>query len=172
MGKNIIEYPREFALANGDYVLGTNGDAHYKAHTFKELWEMTGCMPFDSFGLDNTEYNWNTNITKIDTMSYLDRLKQNLENDIQHHERKIEYVKENLEKLESMEHLTNDKLYQFMQSFEIIKLGGVIAITVPDNYLISSDQEEILKRYVLDTNKKDEYSSSNLVVEILRTRIK
>lgn len=144
----------------------------WSAEVTMALFKKTGQMTMGEVGrFLSGKLESEFNLNQIETMSYLDRLKQNLENDIQHHESKIKDLNVNLGKLDEMEYLTNDRLYQFMQSFEIIKVGDVYAITVPENYLISTDQETILTKYVQDINKRDGYST-NPSVEVIRTRIK
>ena len=183
MGKitNVISYNG----MNGDMITGwdrkkqtLNGLRSFKdgafnnyAKRFKELWDKTGCAPH--MHGEGGDYNWNIN-TKIDNMSYLERMKDGQKRVIEHAQSQIDRATETLEKLEHIGHPTNKELYKSMASWEIVNIGNCFKITVPQNVLISPEQEEVVKNYVrlINNDRRDDYGgASKLTVEVDRVKI-
>jgi len=124
------------------------------------------------WGFTNEEFNWNIN-TKIDNMSYLERMKEGQQRTIEYAEKQIETAKATLEKLEHIVHPTNKELYQSLSSWDIVNIGKCFKITVPKNVLLSPEQEDIVRQYVRVTHdQRDEYGgAASIDVEVDRVKV-
>ena len=177
---NIQRYPaitswdRNKQNMDGDWIIGTDGGNKEGAISYKKLWDEAGCIP-QGYGetiSEEIEFNWNTN-TKINNMSYLERMKEGQERDIKHYTRLIEEAKEKLAAIKVAVNPSNKELYAIMYNWERTNIGSTYSVTVPEGILLSPDQEEILKRYIYDIHgSRGEYgSTNNVTVEINMGRI-
>lgn len=143
--------------------------------TFKEMWDLASPTlgELQLQGHLDENYVWNeNNKLKIEQMNYLEERKASVKREIEHGKARLKVFQEDLEKLEYLIHPTNDELYGLMQTWDILNIGDVYAMTIPDGYLISNEQENIVKDYIKNIKGRNpHYGLSEIKIEIVRVNI-